>query len=203
MVRQPDAYPVYNSGYEKRLKVIGDFLDGFENLQTIGRNGMHRYNNMDHSMQTGILAAQNVLGADHDLWAVNEEAEYLEEDPSVSPRGTLVEKVILQSFARMDKPAMGIALGTVSGLLFFVATLWLVVKGGEVVGPNLQLLSQYFFGYTVSVKGAFIAFFYGFFWGFLFGWFFAYLRNLLVALYLFRVRKKAERLRLRDFVDHI
>ncbi len=203
VVRQPDAYPVYTSGYEKRLKVIGDFLDGFENLQTIGRNGMHRYNNMDHSMQTGILAARNVLGADHDLWAVNEEAEYLEEDASVSPRRTLTEKMILQSFAGMDKSALGIALGTVSGLLFFVATLWLVIKGGEVVGPNLQLLSQYFFGYTVSVKGAFIAFFYGFLWGFLFGWFFAYLRNLLVALHLFRVRKKAERLSLRDFVDHI
>jgi protoporphyrinogen oxidase len=203
VVRQPDAYPVYNSGYQKRLKVIRDFLDGFENLQTVGRNGMHRYNNMDHSMRTGILAAQNVLGKDHDLWAVNEEAEYLEEHPSVPPRRALTEKVILQSFARLDKWALGISLGTVSGLLFFVATLWLVIKGGEVVGPNLKLLSQYFFGYTVSVKGAFVAFFYGFLWGFLFGWLSAYLRNLLVVLYLFRVRKKAERMSLRDFLDHI
>ena len=203
VVRQPDAYPVYSPGYEKRLKVIRDFLDGFENLQTIGRNGMHRYNNMDHSMQTGILAARNALGENHDLWAVNEEAEYLEEDPSVSPGRILAEKVILQSFARMDKSALGIALGTVSGLLLFVATLWLVIKGGEVVGPNLQLLSQYFIGYTVSVKGAFVALFYGFLWGFLFGWFFAYLRNLLVVLYLFRVKRRAERMRLRDFVDHI
>jgi protoporphyrinogen oxidase len=203
VVRQSDAYPVYSPGYEKRLKVIRDFLDGFENLQTIGRNGMHRYNNMDHSMQTGILAARNALGADHDLWSVNEEAEYLEEDASVSPRRTLAEKVILQSFAGMDKSALGIALGTVSGLLLFAATLWLVIKGGEVVGPNLQLLSQYFFGYTVSVGGAFVALFYGFLWGFLFGWFFAYFRNLLVLLYLFRVRKRAERMRLRGFVDHI
>jgi protoporphyrinogen oxidase len=203
VVRQPKAYPVYDDGYRERVRIIRRFLETFENLQTIGRNGMHHYNNMDHSMLTGILAARNVLGAQHDLWSVNEDAEYLEENRAVSDRLALTERVILKSFARMEKTAMGIALGTVSGLLFFVATLWLVVKGGEVVGPNLQLLSQYFFGYTVSVKGAFVALFYGFLWGFLFGWLFAYLRNLMLALYIIRVKKKAERLSLMDFVDHL
>ena len=203
VVRQPDAYPVYSDGHENRIRIIRDFLNGFENLQTIGRNGMHRYNNMDHSMQTGILAAQNISGADHDLWSINEEEEYLEEDRKVSSRRTVTEKTIIQSFVRMDKLAFGIASGVVSGLLFFIATMWLVIKGGDVVGPNLQFLSQYFLGYTVTVKGAFIALAYGFFWGFLFGGLFAYLRNLLIALYLYRVRKKAEQISLKDFVDHI
>ena len=78
-----------------------------------------------------------------------------------------------------------------------------MVKGGQVVGPNLQLLSQYFVGYTVSLKGAFIACGYSFFWGFLFGWLFAYLRNLLLGFYIYQVKRRAELLSLRDFFDNI
>ena len=59
-VRQPHAYPVYDSEYSVHVKVIRDFLGTIDNLQTIGRNGMYRYNNMDHSMLTGMLAAQNI-----------------------------------------------------------------------------------------------------------------------------------------------
>jgi len=66
VVRQPKAYPIYDFGYEKNLEIIRNFIDPIDNLQTIGRNGMHRYNNMDHSMQTGLMAAQNLLGAAHD-----------------------------------------------------------------------------------------------------------------------------------------
>jgi Na+/proline symporter len=58
-------------------------------------------------------------------------------------------------------------------------------------------------GYTVTVKGAFIAFAYSFFWGFLFGWLIAYLRNLFFAFYAYRIRKKAEVLSLKDFFDYI
>ncbi len=202
VVRQPKAYPIYHDGYTDQLGIIRGFLDGFHNLQTIGRNGMHRYNNMDHSMQTGILAAKNVSGADHDIWSVNEEAAYHEEDQTASAPATLMEKAIIQSFAMMHKGAFGVASGTVAGLLLFVATLWLVLKDGPVVGPNLQLLSQYFPGYTVTTTGAFMAFAYGFFWGFLFGWIFAYLRNLSLILYLRRVKKKAERAALKAFMDH-
>ena len=84
-----------------------------------------------------------------------------------------------------------------------MATLWLVLKGGEVVGPHLRLLSQYFVGYTVTVKGAFVAAGYGFLWGFLFGWLFAYLRNLFCAFFIYRAKKKAELLSLKDFFDHL
>ncbi len=99
--------------------------------------------------------------------------------------------------------AFATAVGSVSGLLIFLATIWLVIKGGPVIGPNLRLLSQYFVGYTVTVKGAFIAFGYSFVWGFLFGWLFAYLRNLSLAFYVYWVKKRTEVLSLKDFFDHL
>ncbi len=201
VVRQPKAYPVYNHEYTMHLHTIREFLKSIENLQTIGRNGMYRYNNMDHSMLTGILSAQNIMGSNHDLWAVNEEQEYIEIDKAIKADSVFSEKIIKQTFARMDKFAIATAIGTVSGLLMFLATLWLVIKGGEVVGPNLKLLNQYFLGYTVTVKGAFIALGYSFFWGFLFGWLFAYLRNFSLAFYLFWLKKKTELLSIKDFFD--
>ncbi|BAZ09046.1 amine oxidase [Calothrix sp. NIES-4071] len=79
VIRQYKAYPVYDGEYQKHLKVIQAYLEGFENLQTVGRNGMHRYNNQDHSMLTGMLAVKNILGENHDLWNVNTERSYHEE----------------------------------------------------------------------------------------------------------------------------
>lgn len=79
VIRQPKAYPVYDGEYRQQLQVIQDYLETFENLQTVGRNGMHRYNNQDHSMLTGLLAAKNVMGERHDLWNVNVERSYHEE----------------------------------------------------------------------------------------------------------------------------
>ncbi|MGB7377684.1 MAG: NAD(P)/FAD-dependent oxidoreductase [Rivularia sp. (in: cyanobacteria)] len=79
VIRQPKAYPVYDHEYRQHLKVIQNYLQTFENLQTTGRNGMHRYNNQDHSMLTGLLAAKNILGENHDLWEVNTERSYYEE----------------------------------------------------------------------------------------------------------------------------
>lgn len=78
VVRQPNAYPIYDHSYKKHLDIIRDFLGTIDNLQTIGRNGMHRYNNMDHSMLTGMLAVENIFGENHDLWDVNVDREYLE-----------------------------------------------------------------------------------------------------------------------------
>lgn len=79
VVRVPHAYPVYDPGYQERVGVLRRYLAGFENLQVIGRAGMHRYNNMDHSMLTGLLAARNLAGERHDLWQVNLEEEYHEQ----------------------------------------------------------------------------------------------------------------------------
>lgn len=76
VVRMPKAYPVYDSSYRKLLRLVRQFLGQIENLQLVGRNGMHRYNNQDHSMLTAMLAVENILGANHDLWEVKEEQEY-------------------------------------------------------------------------------------------------------------------------------
>ncbi|MFL6230762.1 MAG: NAD(P)/FAD-dependent oxidoreductase [Pyrinomonadaceae bacterium] len=79
VVRVPKAYPVYDTTYRQALAVVREFLRTLPNLQLVGRNGMHRYNNQDHSMLTAMLAAENVLGASHDLWEVNTDHEYQEE----------------------------------------------------------------------------------------------------------------------------
>jgi protoporphyrinogen oxidase len=77
-IRAPRAYPSYVIGYEEPLKKIKDYVDTLENLQIIGRYGTFRYNNTDHSIETGLLAAKNVLGERHDLDLVNAEKEYHE-----------------------------------------------------------------------------------------------------------------------------
>jgi len=77
--RQPNAYPVYDNGYQQQLLIIKDFLNQIENLQTVGRNGLHRYNNQDHSMLTSMLAVKNLFGEKHNLWDVNTDRSYYEE----------------------------------------------------------------------------------------------------------------------------
>jgi protoporphyrinogen oxidase len=78
--RMAKSYPVYDSGYRLLLDEIRAYVDSFENFQTVGRNGLHRYNNQDHAMLTGMYAVRNSLfGKTHDLWAVNGEQEYHEE----------------------------------------------------------------------------------------------------------------------------
>lgn len=79
VVRVPKAYPVYDMHYAAHIEVIKTWLDGVENLQQVGRNGLHRYNNSDHSMLTAMRAVDNLYGDHHDLWAVNAEGVYLEE----------------------------------------------------------------------------------------------------------------------------
>jgi protoporphyrinogen oxidase len=79
VIRQPKAYPVYNGSYASHLAEIKGYLSRFRNLQTIGRNGLHKYNNQDHSMLTAMLAVRNLFGGQHDLWQVNTERSYHEE----------------------------------------------------------------------------------------------------------------------------
>ena len=78
VLRVQKAYPVYDDTYTRGLEAVRRFLDTVPNLQLVGRNGMHRYNNQDHSMLAGVLAARNILGERHDLWRVNADADYLE-----------------------------------------------------------------------------------------------------------------------------
>ncbi len=76
VVRQRAAYPVYDAAYRGHVQTLRDYLGRFGNLQTVGRNGLHRYNNLDHSMLTGLLAARNLLGEQHDVWNVNADSAY-------------------------------------------------------------------------------------------------------------------------------
>ena len=78
VVRMPKAYPVYDSQYEEALRVVRGFLGAFPNLYLVGRNGLHKYNNQDHSMVTAMLAVRNILGANYDIWRVNVDPEYHE-----------------------------------------------------------------------------------------------------------------------------
>lgn len=81
IVRVPKAYPVYSMGYREHLKVIENYIRKFDNLQLVGRYGLFKYNNMDHSIMTGLYAAKNILEGKyiHDTWSINTDEEYQEE----------------------------------------------------------------------------------------------------------------------------
>jgi protoporphyrinogen oxidase len=80
VVRVRKAYPVYDDGYADRVGLIRSWLaEACSNLQCVGRNGQHRYNNSDHSSMTAMLAVRNLLGESHDIWSVNVDQEYHEE----------------------------------------------------------------------------------------------------------------------------
>jgi protoporphyrinogen oxidase len=81
VVRVEKAYPVYDPGYQDNVACIRDELAKFSNLHVVGRNGMHKYNNQDHSMMTAMLAVRNLQGEKFNLWNVNTDAEYHEEGP--------------------------------------------------------------------------------------------------------------------------
>ncbi|HEX6943377.1 MAG TPA: NAD(P)/FAD-dependent oxidoreductase [Gemmatimonadaceae bacterium] len=86
VVRMPKAYPVYDSTYAGHLSMLRTYIDPISNLHTVGRNGMHKYNNQDHSMFTAMMAIANMRGASHDVWAVNTDYEYHEEQKLEAPR---------------------------------------------------------------------------------------------------------------------
>jgi len=79
VVRMPKSYPIYGPTYQKDVESIRQQISEMENLQVVGRNGMHKYNNMDHSMMTALVAAQRLSGSTLDPWKVNTDAEYHEQ----------------------------------------------------------------------------------------------------------------------------
>ena len=79
-MRVHKAYPIYDAEYAERVATIRGWLGAIANLTQVGRNGLHRYNNSDHSMLTAMRAVDNILlGTKHDIWAVNAESVYHEE----------------------------------------------------------------------------------------------------------------------------
>ncbi len=79
VIKQPHAYPVYDAEYQEARDIVRGYVDSLENLHSIGRNGLHRYDNQDHAMLSAILAVENIVkDSGHDLWTVNTEKEYHE-----------------------------------------------------------------------------------------------------------------------------
>ncbi|MDX2044254.1 MAG: FAD-dependent oxidoreductase [Acidobacteriota bacterium] len=212
VVRMKKAYPVYDHNYNDRVDIIRNYLETLPNLQTIGRNGLHRYNNQDHSMLTGVYAARNVVGEKNDVWAVNTEQDYHEEvrsseteKSSTSYTKTMgdrsvpmpivqdeADQIIQTAFARLDGVALGVALGVVIGVGLFLATMILLLKGGEFVGPRLGLLRNFLPGYEVTWGGSLIGLAEGSLLGFGLGFFIASLRNWGMMAYAYLLRRRAE-----------
>jgi hypothetical protein len=183
--RVPKAYPIYDAEYGEYLQTLKDFVEGLENFQTIGRNGLHRYNNQDHSMLTGMLAVRNVLfGEKNDLWSVNADAEYHEEirhEDKKTAEETLGEAVT-HIFPRLDPVALGFAFGATAGIMVLTSILILIIEDGATIGPHLALLSQLFPDMSLTALGAVVGTVGLFGFGFIFGSIVAYLRNLIVFL---------------------
>jgi protoporphyrinogen oxidase len=214
VIRMPKAYPVYDRDYQKRLDVIRSYLEGLSNLQLIGRNGQHRYNNQDHSMVTAIYAARNIAGAEYDVWGVNVEDEYHEEANAKESTGSAGDRLVPQrleeshaarvlreAFARYDAVALGFALAIPAAIGLFAATAILLIKGGPTVGANLSLLSNYIVGFRVSWAGAFIGMVETGLLGFGFGWGMARLINAVVGWQEKSLIRRLERRLVFDVLD--
>ncbi len=207
--RVPKSYPVYDADYRSYLDILKQYVDNLDNFQTIGRNGLHRYNNQDHAMLTGMLAVRNaMLGERNNLWVVNAEQEYHEEirtgaEVELQEVTAAVKRVLAQVFSKLDPIPFGMSVGMAVGLLLFLATLALTLKGGDVVGPRLELLSNFFPGYTVTQFGSLLGLVYGFFSGFVIGWGAAFLRNTTMFLHMAFVQRRAEMNTLKDIFDYI
>ncbi len=196
VIRIPKAYPVYDDTYQEALAEIRGWLEGLPNLQLMGRNGQHRYNNQDHSMVTAVYAARNIAAGatEYDVWDVNVEDEYHEEqreDATAASGDRLVpghvaEEDLLElvrgAFARYDAVALGSALGVVTALGLFLATAALLAQGGPNVGANLMLLANYLPGFAVDWTGAVIGSAEAGVVGFGFGWLLAKLINGVIIL---------------------
>jgi protoporphyrinogen oxidase len=221
VVRMEKAYPVYDQAYHENVTIVRRYLETFSNLQTIGRNGLHRYNNQDHSMLTGLYAARNIAGAQHDVWAVNTDKEYHEEGRVAelnagdrlfpAPVGVSVpedieaqqDEVIEAAFARLDPFALGAAIGCVTAVGLMLSTAVLLVRGGEHVGRTLSLLNNYIPGFEVTWTGAMVGGVEAGVMGFGLGYFGARLRNGAIQLYALFVRWRGDSDARRHLLDRV
>ena len=207
--RVEKSYPVYDSDYAESLEIIKAYLAKLENLQTIGRNGLHRYNNQDHAMLTGMLAVRNLLFAEqNNLWQVNAEQAYHEElvlNQTLDSETVthVVDDMLDGAFPKLDPLALGLSLGIVIGLGLFLATQFMVLTGGDVTGRTLTLLAQFYPGYAVTAVGSLAGLGYGCLTGFSLGWGYAFLRNAITALYLVSLHRSAQQSVMRQFFEHI
>ncbi len=112
------------------------------------------------------------------------------------------EELIVQSLAKLDGKALGISIGLLFGLMIFLATNFLLYKGGDVIGPNLALLGQFFIGYEVSFSGSLVGMIYGLIAGFVIGWLIAIVRNFVVTIYMHVLKLKGSMSAVNDYLDN-
>lgn len=91
-----------------------------------------------------------------------------------------LQRLVVSRLLHLNAIAYGVVAGLLAGLGVFIGTIWLVIKGGEEVGPHLKLLGQYFLGYEVTLFGSLVGFAYGFFYGFVAGYLAAHIYNWIV-----------------------
>jgi protoporphyrinogen oxidase len=91
VIRMPKAYPIYDAAYRAHLDTVREFIDPIPNLHTVGRNGMHKYNNQDHSMLAAMMAVENMHGAAYNIWDVNTDFDYHEEQKMETSAQRVVE----------------------------------------------------------------------------------------------------------------
>lgn len=206
--RVEKTYPIYDDGYAQALDTLKAYLSTFTNFQTIGRNGLHRYNNQDHAMLTGMLAVRNMLHQEeNNLWIVNAEQDYLEViQPTTNEAITETQKpetALGQIFPKVDPTILGLSLGFVLSLLLSSITLYFTFQADDTISSYLSLLNQFFLGYSVSILGSVLGGAYGFLLGFMSGWFFAVLRNAITAVFITSTYRSAQSNALRQFSDYI
>jgi protoporphyrinogen oxidase len=108
VVRQPKAYPVYDEDYRENVAMIRlDLETSYPTLHMVGRNGMHKYNNQDHAMMTAMLTARNILAGAriHDVWNVNEDAEYHETGEAGAQEALRSERLVPQAVKKDPRAA--------------------------------------------------------------------------------------------------
>jgi len=110
----------------------------------------------------------------------NESSPFPESGHDASPKYT--DELLTEAVLRLNGNILGIVLGILFALVIFIATNWLVIKGGSVVGPHLGLLSQYFIGYSVSFVGSLIGVLYAFVFGYVSGLIIAWIYNDIVVM---------------------
>ncbi len=159
-------------------------------------------------MLTAMLAARNLTqGEKNNVWEINGEQEYHENIHAGERKKRGISQVLTSElsgvFSRMDPIAFGISVGIVSALIIALATLFLIIKGGPIVGPNLQLLFIFMPGYHVNLAGILLGLLYGLIDGFIIGSIVAYLRNLIIYLNVKLLYRDIELKTVRRFLDYM
>jgi hypothetical protein len=164
-------------------------------------------------MLTGLFAARNAIGEQHDVWSVNVDSEYHEEVAADGKRMVFegaderqqeqeldLADLLRVAFAKLDPVALGMAVGIVCGVGLFIATVALIVKGGDIIGPRLSLLGHFLVGYNVTWTGAVVGLVEAAILGYVLGYLCAWLHNALLGSYLYVVRRVAEAKQRRDIL---